>query len=132
MTSILVCLVSNMVLKIPKVFRLPNGSSTKLPCGTRPRLIYVLGDSGLPRHANMDQLIQKVGIDLVRKRFNSGDDLNAGVYASLVNYLMEKEIIRTGPFDASFNDKATLKDLEVDKIKEFVHIARAKRGFPLQ
>lgn len=61
----------------------------------KTRLIYVLGDSGLQRHAKMNQLIQKVGIDLVRKRFNSGDDLNSGVYASLVNYLKEKEIIRT-------------------------------------
>lgn len=97
----------------------------------KTRLIYVLGDSSLPRHAKMDQLIQKVGIDLVRKRFNSGDELNAGVYASLVNYLKEKEIIRTGPFDAASNDSATMEDLEEDKIREFVHIARAKRGFPL-
>jgi len=97
----------------------------------KTRLIYVLGDSGLQRHAKMNQLIQKVGIDLVRKRFNSGDDLNSGVYASLVNYLKEKEIIRTGPFDASLNETATLEDLDQDKIKEFVHIARAKRGFPL-
>ena len=95
------------------------------------RLIYVLGDSSLPRHPKMEKFIQKVGIDLVRKRFNSGDELNAGVYASLVNYLMEKEIIRTGPFDASFNQMATLEDLEEDKIREFLHIARAKRGFPL-
>jgi predicted HTH transcriptional regulator len=97
----------------------------------KTRLIYVLGDSGMQRHAKMNQLIQKVGIDLVRKRFNSGDDLNSGVYASLVNYLKEKEIIRTGPFDASLNEIATLEDLDQDKIKEFVHVARAKRGFPL-
>lgn len=97
----------------------------------KTRLIYVLGDSGLQRHAKMNQLIQKIGIDLVRKRFNSGDDLNSGVYASLVNYLKEKEIIRTGPFDAASNDSATMEDLDEDKIREFVHIAKAKRGFPL-
>ena len=97
----------------------------------KTRLIYVLGDSGLHRHAKMNQLIQKVGIDLVRKRFNSGNDLNSGVYSSLVKYLKEKEIIRTGPFDASLNETATLEDLDQGKIKEFVHIARAKRGFPL-
>ena len=97
----------------------------------KTKLIYVLGDSTLPRHPKMDQLIQKVGINLVRKRFNSGDDLNSGVYASLVNYLKEKEIIRTGPFDAAMNDLASLEDLDQDKIKEFVHVARAKRGFPL-
>ena len=94
-------------------------------------LIYVLGGQDLPRHEKMEMLIQKVGIDLVRKRFNSGDDLNSGVYASLVNYLKEKEIIRTGPFDATLNETATIEDLDQDKIKEFVHIARGKRGFPL-
>jgi len=97
----------------------------------KTRLIYVLGDSTLNRHPKMDQLIQKMGISLVRKRFNSGDDLKSGVYASLVNYLKEKEIIRTGPFDAAMNDLATIDDLDQEKIKEFVHVARAKRGFPL-
>jgi hypothetical protein len=97
----------------------------------KTRLVYVLGDLGLHRHPKMDKLIQKVGIDLVRKRFNSGDDLNSGVYASLVSYLLEKEIIRTGPFDATSNQSATLEDLDQDKIREFVYIARAKRGFPL-
>jgi len=74
----------------------------------KTRLIYVLGDSTLIRHPKMDQLIKKVGINLVRKRFNSGNDLNSGVYASLVNFLKEKEIIRTGPFDASLNETATM------------------------
>lgn len=97
----------------------------------KTRLIYVLGDSGLQRHPKMDRLIKKVGIELVRKRFNLGDDLNSGVYASLVNYLKDKEIIRTGPFDAASNETATLEDLDQDKIREFVHIAKAKRGFPL-
>ena len=97
----------------------------------KTRLIYVLGDQRLPRHSKMDQLIQKIGIDVIRKRFNSSNELNSGVYASLVNYLKEKEIIRTGPFDATLNEFATLDDLDQDKINEFVRIARAKRGFPL-
>ncbi len=97
----------------------------------KTRLIFVLGNPDLPRHAKMSQLIRKIGIDLVRKRFNSADDLNSGVYASLVNYLMEKEIIRIGPFDATYNTSANLEDLDRERIKEFVHIARARRGFPL-
>ena len=88
-------------------------------------------DSTIVRHPKMSALIQKVGINLIRKCFHAGDDLNSGVYASLVNYLKEKEIIRTGPFDAAMNEKATLEDLDNDKIREFVHIANAKRAFPL-
>jgi ATP-dependent DNA helicase RecG len=97
----------------------------------KTRLIYVLGDSPTPRHKKMENLIQKAGLDLIRKRFNAGNELNSGVYASLVNYLKEKEIIRTGPFDAASNDLATMEDLDPDKIREFVHIAKARRGFPL-
>jgi len=97
----------------------------------KTRLIYVFGDSSQPRHAKMAALVQKVGLDLIRKRFSSGSELNSGVYASLVNYLKEKEIIRTGPFDAAINDSANIGDLGEDKIKHFVRLAKAKRGFPL-
>ena len=97
----------------------------------KTRLIYVLGEPTMVRHPKMAALIGKVGVNLIRKRFSAGDDLNSGVYASLVNYLKEKEIIRTGPFDATLNEKATMDDLDPDKIKEFVRIAKAKRTFPL-
>jgi len=97
----------------------------------KTRLIYVLGGPDLQRHPKMTRLIQKVGIDVIRKHFNTGDELNSGVYASLVNYLKEKEIIRTGPFDAALNDFATIADLDQDKIHEFVRVAKTKRGFPL-
>jgi len=97
----------------------------------KTRLVYMSEDSTIVRHPKMSALIQKVGINLIRKCFHAGDDLNSGVYASLVNYLKEKEIIRTGPFDATMNEKATLEDLDNDKIREFVHIAKAKRAFPL-
>jgi len=97
----------------------------------KTRLIYISGDASQSRHGKMANLIQKAGLDLIRKRFNTGNELNSGVYASLVNYLKEKEIIRTGPFDAASNDLATMADLDQDKIREFVHIAKARRGFPL-
>jgi hypothetical protein len=97
----------------------------------KTRLIFIKGASSVQRHPKMTGLIKKVGTDLVRKHFNTGAELNSGVYASLVSYLKEKEIIRTGPFDAALNDQVSHADLDTDKIKEFVQIARAKRGFPL-
>lgn len=97
----------------------------------KTRLIYVKGESSLKRHPKMAKLIKKMGLDLIRKRFNSGSELNSGVYASLVSYLMEQELIRTGPFDATFSNNATLADLDPSKIKEFLNLAKAKRGFPL-
>jgi predicted HTH transcriptional regulator len=95
------------------------------------RLIFVKGDSALQRHTKMTSLIQKVGLDLIRKRFNSGSELKSGIYAALVNYLKEKDIVRTAPFDASMNSSANLDDLDKEKIAEFVLVAKTKRGFPL-
>jgi predicted HTH transcriptional regulator len=45
--------------------------------------------------------------------------------------LEEKEYIRWRPFDASYDNGATLEDLDEDKMKNFIHMARAKRNFPL-
>lgn len=97
----------------------------------KTRLIFVKGDASIQRHAKMVKLIIKVGTDLIRKRFISSDELISGIYASLVYYLKEKEIIRTAPFDATFHPTASIGDLDANKIKEFVRVARAKRGFPL-
>ena len=97
----------------------------------KTRLIYVKGDVVSNRNPKMSALIQKVGLDLIRKHFTTEAELITSVYASLVSYLKEKEIIRTGPFDAAFNERATIDDLDFDKIEEFVHLAKAKRGFPL-
>ena len=43
----------------------------------------------------------------------------------------EKECIRWRPFDTSNDNGATLGDLEEDKMKNFIHMARTKRNFPL-
>lgn len=59
------------------------------------------------------------------------DGLRTSVYASLIRYLEEKEYIRWRPFDASNDNGATLEDLDEDKMKNFIHMARTKRNFPL-
>ena len=46
-------------------------------------------------------------------------------------YLEEKEYIRWRPFDASYDNGATLDDLDEDKIRSFLQVARSKRNFPL-
>jgi predicted HTH transcriptional regulator len=97
----------------------------------KTRLIYVKGDGKMKRHPKVAKFIKNIGIELIRKRFNSSSELNAGVYASLVIYLMEQELIRTSPFDATYSKTATLADLDGNKISAFLELAKAKRGFPL-
>jgi len=96
----------------------------------KTRLIFVKGDSALVRKPKMNAFIQKVGLDVIRKRFNSDAELIAGVYASLVHYLKEKEFIRSGPFDAA-TSKAQFTDIDNDKVTAFVARAKTVRNFPL-
>jgi predicted HTH transcriptional regulator len=97
----------------------------------KTRLVFLTNHSSEERHPKENLLISKAQEVLVRKKFSSVDELKSSVYASLVRYLEEKEIIRTGPFDASFHPKATLDSIDEEKVKRFVRIAQLKRGFPL-
>lgn len=96
------------------------------------RFIFLTAHQSKEREKEEDKFIHKVQSGLIRKRFSSIDELKSAVYASLVNYLIEKEIIRTGPFDAALHPSGTVSDLDPKKIADFVRVARGKRGFPLQ
>ena len=75
-------------------------------------------------------LIRNIEKDVVRKSFSDADELKSAIYASLIRYLEEKEIIRLSPFDASLNRTATFDDIDEKKVKNFVARARIKRNFP--
>ena len=95
------------------------------------RLIFIKSIHEEERHPKESNLIRKVEQDIVRKTFVDAEGLRTSVYASLVRYLEEKEYIRWKPFDASFDNGATLDDLDESKMRNFIHMARAKRNFPL-
>ncbi|MDX8409339.1 MAG: DUF4062 domain-containing protein, partial [Mariprofundales bacterium] len=82
----------------------------------KTRLIFVKGAIDNDKHAKMKMLIHEVGSQLIRRRFNSSSELVTSVYAALVQYLEEKEFIRTGPFDAAPCRKASLADLDEQRI----------------
>jgi ATP-dependent DNA helicase RecG len=97
----------------------------------KTRLIFLKGaDDGI-RHPKMKALIRDADGSLTRRRVNSSEELVAAVYASLVRILEERDLIRTGPFDATACRNATLDDLDDDKINRFLVLARRGRNFPL-
>ena len=118
------------------------------------RLIYVKGTDDDARHPKMRSLIGRAQAGLIRKRFNTPpgkrcrrglraqaglirkrfntpSELVAGLYAALVDYLAEKQLIRSGPFDAAPCAKATLEHLDPERMAWFLRTARATRRFPL-
>jgi ATP-dependent DNA helicase RecG len=97
----------------------------------KPRFIFVKGESDKQRHPKMQTLIHKAGSQLIRRRFNSIADLNAAVYASLVDYLETCGIVQTRPFEERPCADATINDLNVQVVRNFVSSARLERQFPL-
>ena len=94
----------------------------------KTRLVYVRYAE--QRHPKEELLIRKAENVIVRRSFNTPEQLKTAVYASLVNYLIENEIIRTTPFDATLNREASFEDLSEEKIRKFVGVAHRKRAFP--
>jgi len=95
------------------------------------RIIFIKGTTDENRHQKMKQIIEAAGEQLIRRRFSEIEDLIAGIYASLVEYLAVKELLRVGPFDASVCPGAAIDDISAEKIKIFVGLARRARAFPL-
>ena len=95
------------------------------------RLIFLLNLPAKERHPKMNRLIKKVSGNLIYGKFSSPSELLSDVYSSLVNYLVEKGILRVEPFDKSKNLEASIDDISSDTIKWFVEKARDERAFPL-
>ena len=95
------------------------------------RLIFVKGRDDNDRHPKMQILISKAQTGLIRKRFNTSEELVAALYASLVEYLDSKDLVRSEPFDAAPCSKASLDDLDTEQMTRFIRIARGARSFPL-
>lgn len=96
-----------------------------------PRFIFVKGEEDDGRHPRMLALIHKAGNELIRRRFGTTAELLAAVYAALVGFLEERDLIRTGPFDAALCPLASFDDLDPERMRWFIREARRARGFPL-
>jgi len=94
------------------------------------RLIYTL-HTDTQRHPKEQAFISKVEQEVVRRGFTTYEELRTAVYNSLVDYLVQKEIIRRVPFDAAAHPVATYDDIDPEKVRTFVNRAKEKRNFPL-
>ena len=75
--------------------------------------------------------IRKIEQVVVRKSFENYENLQSSVYASLVRYLEEKELLRLLPFDASHHPYATLDDIDSEKLAMFIRKAKDRRNSKL-
>jgi len=97
----------------------------------KPRLVFVRGKADKQRHPKMKALIQKAGNQLIRRRYNSKEELKDALYASLVDHLESCGAIQCSPFEERPCKGATLEDLDRQAVANFVNLARSERQFPL-
>jgi len=95
------------------------------------RMVFLKDMDEHVRQPKMQALVTRAQSGLIRKRFQSPEELMAAVYAALVEYLAAKELIRSTPFDGAYCMKATLDDLDSDLMARFIRTARRVRQFPL-
>ena len=98
----------------------------------KTRLVFVKGTDDARRHPKMLALIKKAERQLTRRRFGDVSDLTGKVYASLIQYLEQRGILPHRPFDAAACPRATLKDIDADKIAWFIERAQQERNFALK
>lgn len=97
----------------------------------KPRLIYVRGGDDSARHSKMRALVRKAGDQLIRRRFADTAELLTAVNASLVEYLAQRGAIQTRPYEEQPCAQASLDDIDVQTLADFVRRARHERQFPL-
>ena len=97
----------------------------------KTRLIFLRAADDTSRDPRMLALIRQAEASLVRRRFATSAELIAGLYAALVQWLDDRQLIRSGPFDASPCPQATVTDLDPERMAWFIDRARQVRGFPL-
>ena len=95
------------------------------------RLIFLKNIDFGVRHPKMQALIGKAEAGLIRKQFNTPEELKVSLYEALVEYLEGKELLRFEPFDATPCEGATLDDLDAARMTRFIRTARRIRQFPL-
>ena len=100
-------------------------------------LVYIKGENSAnkkKREEGVQKLIKEIRDSksgFSYKRFSDATELTRLVYANLIEFLKEKGIVGRGAFDERICESATFADINEEKIRWFVRVARDARKFPL-
>ncbi|MEA3427784.1 MAG: DUF4062 domain-containing protein, partial [Thermodesulfobacteriota bacterium] len=98
----------------------------------RERLVFVKGNDDKARDPDMAKLVNIANRQLTRRRFTDTPGLIREVYASLVDCLENRDLLRSTPFDDSVCEGATLRDIDSAQVADFVETAEAKGRLALR
>ncbi len=95
------------------------------------RLVFVKGAADKGRHPKMRALIRKAGTQIIRRRFQTPDELLRLLQESLVEHLDSRGVIQDLAFEERPCPDATIRDIDPERVLAFVRRARSERRFPL-
>lgn len=98
---------------------------------SRHVLVFVKGGDVIVREPKESAFLRRIESERVRRSFQTVLDLRDTLAVSLVRFLEEQGRIQSEPFDACVAQEATMRDLSVAKMRDFVKTAREIRGFRL-
>lgn len=99
--------------------------------GNAYRVAFIKDLDNQQREEQEERFFRKVQNELSYRVFSNPSVLISLVKQSLYAYLKYKGIIQTLSFDEQTRDDASMADIDAKKIRDFLHQARQKRGFPL-
>lgn len=97
-------------------------------------LIYIKGKDDTKRDKRLKKLISEIKDEdtgYKYKRFNTIQELKNSIYESLIDFLRGKGIVGRQAFDSAVCEDAVFEDIDKDKVKRFLQIAKNQRSFPL-
>ena len=97
-------------------------------------LIFIRGKDDTKRDKRLKKLISEIKDEdtgYKYKRFNTVPELKNSIYESLIDFLREKGIVGRQTFDGAVCEDAGFEDIDKDKVKRFLQIAKNQRSFPL-
>ncbi|MBI5416467.1 DUF4062 domain-containing protein [Candidatus Poribacteria bacterium] len=97
-------------------------------------LIYIKGINDKKRDEGIQKLIKEIKNPkegYIYRRFNNISELTNLVYESLICFLKEKGDVGKTEFDKRICEGAKFSDIDNEKIRWFLRVARERRNFPL-
>ncbi len=96
--------------------------------------VYIKGRNDSKREKRVQKLIAEIKnpeTGYSYKRFQSTDELKNNIYESLIDFLREKGIVGKTAFDRAVCEDASFNDIDKEKVKWFLRMAKDKRNYPL-
>ena len=98
-------------------------------------LFYIKGNEDDRRDKKIQKLISEIRnseTGYKYKRFNTIEDLRNNIYESLLGFLRDKGIVGRTAFDRVICENTTFEDIDEEKVRWFLRVARDKRKYVLE